>query len=167
MKDNNHIATEVFHQLKQNNLNPLDQAKHLEHILVCDYCLNKYMDFISEDMIEAPSYMKEDIVSMTKQPYNKALKAYNKTAKQVQLFFYSLKVGCATAGALIALLLLTKLGNPASLSDKALEQNMLTTSRTSVSVQLKENADSLNNFLINFSNSVIKMEDYQYDQKEK
>lgn len=155
MRDNRHISEEDLYKLKE---------KDLEHISSCDYCLNKYMDFINKDLITAPLYMKENIIRATNNPYKKVVKVGKEKTRQIQLFIYSLKVATATIGALITLLIFT---TSFEITSKSINQPPKLINETTVSTQLRENVDYLNDFLLNFSNTIIKTEDHQYDQKEK
>jgi hypothetical protein len=171
MKDNNHISKTDFIKFQQNVLNQTDKESFLEHISSCDYCSDQFAAFMSEELITAPRDMKEHILKASKRLDTQIVKKANEASKRVQLLIYSLKVGTATIGALLLLLLsmnfkdfnaAPKMPNEALAKITVSDEN----NKTLVD-KIRDNMDNISNSMLDFSNNIMKTEVADYDKEEK
>lgn len=73
-----------------------------------DYELLQLLDMVEQnEMLQAPSRMKDEIIKQSQKPSVALEITGKKVSKQVQLFWYSLRVSAAVAGALVCLLVLS------------------------------------------------------------
>ena len=105
MIENQHISDDKFLAFQQERLNEEERISFLMHISQCDYCSEKLADFMETDLILAPPDMKMNILTASKKADVQIIKSAVEMTKRMQLILYSLKVGAATIGAFIVLLL--------------------------------------------------------------
>lgn len=78
--------------------------EELQHIASCPYCLEELADFIEKEaLISAPKPLKATIMAQSKRLDVQIIAGSNHISKQLQLFYYSLKVGAAVICALFLL----------------------------------------------------------------
>ncbi len=163
MIENCHISDDIYLAFQQDKLNQEEQIKFLTHISQCDYCSEKLADFMEADIVPVPPDLKQNILTASKRAEVQFVKNAKEMTKRMQLILYSLKVGAATVGAFIMLLLFMNLYNADGLikiqPDIKKQSNTL-----SITNRIREGTDSLNENLFNFSNGIIKMEDNNYDK---
>jgi uncharacterized protein YuzB (UPF0349 family) len=167
MSDNKHISETDLLAFHQNTLDHKEMEKFLEHICSCDYCSDKLAALIEGDMMTAPRDLKENILKATKRPEVQLAIKVKQTSKRMQLFIYSLKVGTATIGALL-LLVLTMNFSSISINGNVLNHlNNNTEDNISMTTTIKDIMDSISNSMLDFSNNIMKTEVTKNDQKEK
>lgn len=171
MNENNHISDADFILFQQNLMNQTEKVKFLEHINTCDYCAEHFATLMSEDIIIAPRDMKANILKATKRPEVQIAKKAKETSKQMQLFWYSLKVGTATVCALLLLLLTMNISNapnefklPVAVSSGVINDQE---DKEPFAAAIRDNMDSISNNILNFTNNIMKTEVTDHDQKEK
>lgn len=171
MVKNNHISKETLLAFKQDQLNPQELEQFLEHICTCNFCSEQLADCMLEEMVAAPQDMKANILKTVKTPEVQIIRSAKETSKRIQLLLYSLKVGTATAGALIVLLLVMNFNHINSVPDYQVDppKNSSTKDENTFSLTsaIRDNMDTLNNSMLDFSNTIMKTEVIDNDKKEK
>lgn len=98
-----HIHEEELNRFQKENLSTSDMIAFLDHLDGCDFCLEQLLreEQISQrtTRIQAPSYMKQQILRKATSPEVQASKAAIATSHRAQLLYYSLQtaVGIVTA----------------------------------------------------------------------
>lgn len=164
MIENHHISDDRYLEFQQDRLDEEERIRFLMHISQCDYCSEKLAGFLEADMVSAPPDMKINILTASKKADVRFVKNAVEMTKRMQLFLYSLKVGAATIGAFIILLLFIN-GHDFSNVPKNIEVDIKKQSNTfSITNMIRESTNSLSDNLFNFSNEIIKMEDRNHDK---
>lgn len=141
-----HLTYELLDAFYNNTLDEDTYLKVLSHISSCEECSTLFSDsFPTKDLIHAPHYLKSSIME--------ELHPKEKSPINHQLFFYSLKVGLAMCGALIFLY--------SGLLNKDTDQRF-----REIPMVKMDTVDSFNNKLYEFSNKLMKEDNY-YDQEKK
>lgn len=171
MNDNHHISKTDYIAFQQDCMNRAEKEKFLEHISTCDYCSDQFAAFMSEEIIPAPRDMKENILKASKRLDNQLAAKANETSKRIQLFIYSLKVGTATIGALLLLLLTMNYSNMHSNldvpHDTSSEISFEGKEKTTITGSIRSGLDNISKSMLDFTNSIMKTEVTDYDQEEK
>lgn len=90
--------------LDRSRYSRLSEAE-LKHLASCDFCMEQFADHIEEqELLTAPANLKEAILSRSQKADVQLVAKANEASRRLQLFYYSLKVGFATAFALALLL---------------------------------------------------------------
>lgn len=163
MIENRHISDDIFLAFKQDQLNQEEQINFLMHISECDYCSEKLAGFMESDMIPAPPDMKQTILTASKRVDVQFVKNAKEMTKRMQLILYSLKVGAATVGAFIILLLFVNVYST-NVSNQIEPDIKKQSNALSITNMIRESTNSLSENLFNFSNEIIKMEDNNHDK---
>ena len=166
MNEKQHIPEEQFTSFAEGNMKDEDLMHFLEHLGSCNYCANHLDAVMSGEIITAPRDMKENILTAVKRPEVQLAMKARQTSKQMQLFFYSLKVGTATACALL-LLFLTMNYSSILTTPNFQEAPWSKNNDFSLTDTLRDNVDKLSDNMLDFSNSIIKMEVFNHDKKER
>lgn len=156
----NHISRENLLAFRKDKMSLQERELFLNHICSCLYCSEQLSDFISEEIISAPSDMKENILRAVNRQEVQLIKKAKKTSKSIQLFIYSLKVGMATVGALFFLLVTV---NSSNQIDSAYYQkyqdsqisNPVTTAINSRINILSTGMSEISSSMLEFSNDII------------
>jgi hypothetical protein len=169
--DNNHISETDLLAFQQDRMNQKAKEKFLEHICSCDYCSEQLATLMTGEMLSAPRDMKTNILNATRRPEVQfAIKA-KETSKRMQLLIYSLKVGTATVGALLLLLLtmnFTDFSTASSIpKDITTDEATSDEDKVSLTTTIRDNMDKISNSMLDFSNNIMKTEVLNNDQKEK
>jgi hypothetical protein len=170
MYDTTHISQSEFYAFKHNYMNQKDKEKFLEHICSCDYCADQFAAVMSEEIMEAPRDMKMNILKATKRPEVQLAIMAKETSKKMQLFIYSLKVGAATAVALLLLIFsmnIADLSNSIKPDDTDTGITTLNDDYVPLTAVIRDNMDTLSNSILDFSNNIMKTEVTDNDQKKK
>lgn len=167
MEENKHISQVDLFTFKHNLMNPQEMKLFLEHISSCLYCSEQFADCMVDETITAPMDLKANILKATRRPNIQITTKIKETSKRMQLLLYSLKVGTATIGALILLLLTINSSNHSTVWDS--QKDIPTNEKNTVSLTstIRKNVNHLNNNILDFSNTIMKTEVNEYDQKEK
>ena len=145
-QNNEHINNELLNAFYNNTLDQDTYLRVLQHISSCEKCSELFSDsFPKKDMIHAPHYLKSTIME--------EIHHNEKTSIQRQLFFYSLKVGLAMCFALVFLY--------SGLLNK--ESDF---SARKIPIIKMDTIDNFNSKLYEFSDKLIKEENY-YDQEKR
>lgn len=154
---NKHISSSDFTAFKQDQLCLSNLEDFLEHIKSCDLCSDLLAQTMEEELIKAPIDMKTNIINSSKPP-----------SKHMELFQYSFKVFTASAAAIIMLLLTYKI--PYSPTSNIEPPSMITEDNTNnvfFTSEIRNGMDQFSNQILDFSNTIIKTEVIENDQKEK
>jgi hypothetical protein len=167
MNDNKHISEIDLLAFRQNTMNQKEVENFLEHICSCNYCSDQLAAMMAGEMITAPRDLKDNILRAAQRPEVQfAIKA-KVTSKRMQLFLYSLKVGTATVGALL-LLMLTMNFTDITTAGKVPENIPISNKdNISITTTIRDNMDTISNSMLDFSNNIMKTEVKKNDQKEK
>lgn len=158
MNDRKHISELEFLSFQNNIMSSQDRIKFLEHIGSCDFCAEKLADCLSEEIIVAPRDMKDNILRATKRPEVQLVTKARETSKRVQLLWYSLKVGTATVGALLLLLLVMNFSEPGTMSQVPRNIPISNKSTYSLPEAIRDNMDHISSKMLDFSNKIMKTE---------
>lgn len=145
-----HIENEDFNKFHKGILEPKKLVYVFEHIEKCDYCAERFMNIESEDRLEAPAYLKENIIKRTQMLDVKAQVQIKTTSKQVQLLLYGLKTTAAVLGALF---LLFSVGQIKTTNYMEYVNNSKAT--TSLSNQLSEKSNYVVHVMNQYSNQIV------------
>ncbi len=136
-----------------------EDLRLLAHIGTCDSCAQALAECAQADgLIAPPQRFKEEVLAKSYALRVQTEKLLHKTSAKTQLFFYSLRVGTAVAGALTVLLFSSML---ISLHpDEAAARREWEEAREapSFSMKLHQGTDQLNQFLQDVSYKIIHME---------
>lgn len=163
-----HISSSDFTAFKQDQLSLSDLEEFLEHIGSCDLCSDSLAQTMEDELISAPIDMKTNIKNKSKYLYLSSNKKAKSTSKHMELFQYSLKVVTASAAAIIMLFLTYKI--PYSPQSNIETPNNITESNVNnifFTSELRNSMDQFSNQILEFSNTIIKTEVVENDQKEK
>ena len=170
MSDTSHIPQSDLYAFKHDLLTQKDAEAFLEHICTCNYCADQFASMMSEDLMEAPKEMKENILRATRRPEVQLEVRLKKTSRRMQLFLYSLKVTAATAAALLILIFTMRytdmtpdLTKPDHIITSAVEAKQ--GNYVPITAVIRDNLDTLNKSILNFSNNIMNMEVINNDQK--
>jgi len=175
MNDKIHISETDFEAFMQNRMS-LPETNHLlEHIGSCNYCSDQFTALMSGEIINAPRDMKNNILQATKRPEVQLALKVRETSKQVQLLLYSLKIGTATIGALLLLILsmnFTDLqGSPGithnnpvhSDGETPIADSFYKENDNSFTDAINDGVSTINNNLLNFSHKIMNLEVFDND----
>lgn len=102
-----HIKKEQFDKLHCNTLTDQEKKLLLGHCGTCDTCAEALAEsFVQLPLMKAPKRMQYEILQKAQKSDQELLTKVKKTSKELQLFYYSLKVGLAVAVACMMLLLI-------------------------------------------------------------
>lgn len=171
MSDNQHITQTEFYEF-QNDLMKLDEKERfLEHICTCDYCSDQFAAVMSEQVITAPRDMKAKIMKATMRPEVQFAIKVKESSKRMQLLIYSLKVGTATIGALILLVLTMNFTDfnvtSNNLNNTYVDVTSDEVNNASLTKSIRKNMNFISNSMLDFSNNIMKAEVTDNDQEEK
>lgn len=164
MIENHHISDDRYLAFQQNRLNGEERIRFLMHISECDYCSERLASFMETDTVSAPPDMKMNILAASKKADVQIVKNAVEMTKRMQLFLYSLKVGAATIGAFIILLLFMNVHDFSNDPNKINTDIKKPSGTISITDRIREGTNSLSDNLFNFSNDIIKMEDRNHDK---
>ncbi|MEG0687330.1 MAG: hypothetical protein RSB57_04205 [Hungatella sp.] len=126
--------------------------EELEQLANSDFCMMQFADRLEADgLLTAPKHMQDNILARSRQLDVQIVAKTNEASKNLQLFYYSLKVGFATVFALSFLLAIPQIP-------------MVSPSRVNV---FYEKAQEINDQLQEFSNQLFQMEVTFYDKQKK
>ena len=170
MNDNQHISEQDLLNFRNKCLNQEELEQLLSHVSSCNYCSERLADIMSEEMLQAPKNLKDSILKATKRPDIQIAMKANETSKNMQLFFYSLKIGTAAVAALLLLFLSTNIPAENASSKQAipLSQEMsmddeLDNSSASWTSVIRENLDDFSSNRMDFSNKIMNTEVTEHD----
>lgn len=110
----------------------------------------------TEHLIEAPSYLKDQVMLRIQQPDIQAVRSIRQTSKQIQFITYSLRTAAAV---LAALLLLFSVGqidlSSLSLHTSAVSEREKPSITSQLNQGIRDSSNKLATFLNQFSNSWI------------
>lgn len=167
MENSKHISHEDFIRYHQDIMNAEEISSFLEHIAGCNYCSEQFAESMATNLITAPIDFKDNTLKATKRPEVQLTVKVKETSKRMQLFLYSLKVGTATIGALILLILTMNYSSHFNTIDSEKKDPIKDTTTISLTSKIRENVNQINSSILDFSNTIMKTEVIKYDQKEK
>lgn len=103
-----HIHEKELKAFTDNSMNTLDMIEFLEHLNTCDYCLEQLLQEETANCIQAPAYLKNQIIKKAAAPEIQASKAAVAASGRMRLFYHGLQTAF---GILAALFLLFCSGN--------------------------------------------------------
>lgn len=107
--DNNGLTAPLKH-LPAKFLDGEITLSDLEHLAGCDYCIEQFADEVEQQaLLHAPRDFKADVLKKSGQIDIRLTAKSHQLSKQLQLFYYSLKVGMAVLGSLALLSVLPRL----------------------------------------------------------
>ena len=146
-----HIDDEVLKKFQKGTLDSKELIEVLEHLETCSFCTDRWMNLEKEEMIQSPSYLKEDILKRVHKADVQVNIHIKKTSKKTELFFYSLKTTAAVLGALILLISISYVNTTERLTDYKDKASP----SVSISEKLNEKSNEIVNIMTYFSNQII------------
>lgn len=146
-----HIEQEVLKRFHEGLLQTDELITVLEHTQTCSFCAEKLMKIDTDDVVQAPAYLKDSIMKRTQMPDIKAKVQIRTTSKRAELFLYSLKTTAAVLGALILLVSVSYVNT----SDMMMDQNNKRSESFTIGEQLHEKSNEVVNIMNYFSNRII------------
>lgn len=163
-----HISQDEIKKFQDDSMSIEEMIAFLEHMDDCDYCLEQVLNYEKDSDIQAPAYMKEQILTKAATPIVQTGKTLTTASYRMQLFCCGLKTA---AGVLMALFLLFSVSEVdfASIAPESgiftefPEMPSLPEKRSShlydfsqnLNQGLTEGSKTLNNYLNVFSNKII------------
>lgn len=163
----NHISQEDILAFMQDRMKQADKEAFLAHIGTCNYCSQQFATLMSTDLIPAPKSMKENLLKASKRPEVQLAARAKETSQKMQLFLYSLKVGTATIGALLLLLLTMNFSGTINQINIPTDFVLENEEKLFFTGTLRDNMNIISNHMLDFSNNIMKTEVNDNDQKEK
>jgi hypothetical protein len=152
-------------------MNPQERIDFLEHICKCNFCAEQFSEFMTDEIITAPPDLKGNILNAVKRPEVQIARKVNETSKQMQLLWYSLKVGAATIAALVLLLLTMNFSNgfanEPGITGNPTENSVGDKKEFSLTDAIRDRMDSFSSSILDFSNNIMNTEVNNNDKKEK
>ena len=102
---NDHLTEEQLKYLKTADLSDPGLRGMLEHMADCTFCADRFAGILTENLVPAPAYLKEEILEKTRSVKMQTVKAARRASKRTRLFLYSLRVGFALTASLCLLFL--------------------------------------------------------------
>lgn len=168
MNENKHISKEELLAFHHDRMMQDEKEKFLEHICSCDFCSGLLAESMEKELVKAPHDLKANLLREVLRPDIRLAVKVKETSKRMQLFLYSLKVGTATAGALLILLLTIRYNNNLSSDAGEIKDNpKKAVTSASLTITIRENMNSLSSNLLDFSNKIMKTEVNDDEKKEK
>lgn len=146
-----HIEANVFKRFQKGTLSTEETIEVLEHLDTCSFCSQRWMEIDEEEIMQAPTYMKEDILKRVHRADVQVNIHLRKTTKKTELFFYSLKTTVAVFGALILLFSISHVNT----FDRTMDYRYKASAPTSFSEKVNEKSNELVNIMTNFTNQII------------
>lgn len=86
----------------KHHINPQQiSMEDLEHLVSCDSCLEEFTGYVEEhELLTAPKHMKELILERSRELDIQIVAKSNLASKKLEFFYYTLKVGFASAVAI-------------------------------------------------------------------
>jgi len=170
--ENNHSSQDDLLKFQHDLMNPQEKVKFLEHISTCDFCTEQFANSMINEKLSAPPDMKKNILKAIKRPEMQIVKKVIESSKRMQLLWYGLKVGTATIGALAVLLLAMNFSsNLTTAQDHQMDIPKETSASDedafSLTATIRNKMDTFSSNILDFSNTIMKTEVIDYDQKEK
>lgn len=184
-----HIHKEELDSFSNGTMNTRNMIVFLEHIDSCDFCLEQMLQeeqallpdpvspaiqtIPSSTRIQAPAYMKHQILKKAASPEVQASKAAVAASRRMQLFYYSLHTAVGVAAALFLLLCAanvelplfhrnfpvykefsTTADSPAAKENIPIRNQLYDFSRN-IGRELTEGTGALTQYLKNFPNNIL------------
>lgn len=145
-----HIENKDLDKFQKGILEPEKIVYILEHTGKCDYCADRLMNIESQELIQAPAYLKDKMIKRTQMLDVKAEVQIKTTSRNVQLFMYGLKTTAAVLGALLLLFSVSQLE-----TTDYMEHVNKTEASANWSSQLYEKSNDVVDIMNQFSNRII------------
>lgn len=145
-----HIDKDILKQFHAGTLDSKELIEVLEHINKCSFCAEQLMEIEENDLIKAPSYIKESINKRVQMPDMRLNNRIKETSKRMELFLYSLKTTAAVVGALMLLISISYINTSNVLNEKTIDFPSV-----SISSQLYEKSNEVVHIVNYFSSRII------------
>ncbi|MDO4308334.1 MAG: hypothetical protein Q4C77_16055 [Eubacteriales bacterium] len=163
-----HITQDELDKFQNDSMNTEEMIAFLEHMDYCDYCLEQILNFEKSSDIQAPAYMKDQILTKAATPTVQAGKTVSSASYRMQLFYCGLKTAAGVLMALILLFGITEMDFASITPDHTIqteipERPSLSENRSNhlyhfsqeVNRGLTEGSQTLTEYLNEFSNKII------------
>lgn len=159
MNDTQHITKSDYDAFELNIMNQEEKERFLEHICSCSFCSDQFAVLSSENIIEAPRNMKDNILRATKRPEIQIAAMARKSSLKMQYYIYCLKVGTATVAALLLLLFTVNNTKLHSLDPIDQRPPSITQEETEPFTKtIRSRMDALSVNILDFSNRIMNTE---------
>lgn len=142
-----HIQENIMKEFLDGKLEAEQLLEVLEHMEICDYCAEALTTISDAQTLNAPRYLKDQIINRTQMVDIQAVEQIKKTSKKMSLLLYTLRTTTAVAGALLILFAVGRMENYEM--HKPLELT------SEVSARLSKGSDQAVSFINDFTNQII------------
>lgn len=162
-----HIHKEELDSFENNSLNTQDMIAFLEHLDTCDFCLEQLIQEESVNCIQAPVYLKKQIMKKAASPEIQASRAAAAASCRMRLFYHGLQTAFGIMAALFLLLcsgnidLSIRHQNPPVPIECVREpetpehRNQLYDFTRSIGIEISKSTDTFTKYLNEISNKIL------------
>lgn len=138
--------------------------KDLEHIMSCDFCADALADYMEgHELLTAPKNMKDSILMRSRQANIQVIAKSNEISKQLQLFYYTLKVGFATVMVFSFLIFAPKLTH-ISVDPPLRQESTIPESTIHPARRIYKKSQALTRFIQDVSQYITQTEVFSHDK---
>lgn len=100
---NGHVTEEWLKDWESGRLDETEQRQMQRHLGSCDFCAERFAEFLEKDLMEPPAYLREEILERSRGLEVQTVRTFCHASKRMRLLLYSMKVGLAVATSLFLL----------------------------------------------------------------
>lgn len=163
-----HISQKEFDKFQDDSMSTEEMIAFLEHMDQCDYCLEQILNYEKTADLQAPAYMKDQILTKAATPAVQTSKTVSAVSYRLQLFYCGLKTAAGVIMALFLLSSVSELDLASVSSDFAIQReisekpspsenrsNHLYDFSQELNQSLTEGSQTLTNYLNDISKKII------------
>ena len=162
-----HLPKEELEAFETNTLNTQDMIAFLEHLDTCDFCLEQLLREERANCIQAPAYIKNQIMKKAVSPEIQASRAAAAASGRMRLFYHGLQTAFGVITALFLLFCSGNIDLPARLHDSPVpiervqepetpkHRNQLYDFAQGIGMEISKGTDTFTKYLNQISNKVL------------
>lgn len=154
-----HITKEMFQNWQRGKMSSQEEEEFLSHTGICAFCAEQFGNWMEDDLLEPPAYLKEEIVKRTRQIDVQTVVKVKCTTKRMQLMLYSLKVGFAVVASIFLLTITTNFQNMKSVKLQSQQKQTESVEREeSITDKLNQGSSFVNDALNDMTSGFFRIE---------
>lgn len=154
-----HITKEMFQNWQRGKMSSQEEEEFLSHTGICTFCAEQFGNWMEDDLMEPPAYLKEEIVKRTRQIDVQTVVKVKRTTKRMQLMLYSLKVGFAVVASIFLLTITTNFQNMKSVKLQSQQKQTESVERKeSITDKLNQGSSFVNDALNDMTSGFFRIE---------
>lgn len=154
-----HITKEMFQNWQRGKMSSQEEEEFLSHTGICTFCAEQFGNWMEDDLLEPPAYLKEEIVKRTRQIDVQTVVKVKCTTKRMQLMLYSLKVGFAVVASIFLLTITTNFQNMKSVKLQSQQKQTESVEREeSITDKLNQGSSLVNDALNDMTSGFFRIE---------